>query len=236
MASPTDSARTGTNITTAGTSHSINTGSPSAGDLVITHVRFAAAPGTITFAGHTQLASDSTDASDDTTNVYYRLCNGTEGSTNTLTTGNSVKLSATMWIVTGGEHPGIQPPQIAAVTIGTAANADPTTITPTGGSKDYLFITMLGMDHETATFTQPTSYVNLTQANSGTAGAVATNCMIAGASQQKTASSENPGAWTSTAATTGWTAFTVAIHPASSPTTPNSKTPWHGVIAPPRLA
>lgn len=238
MASPVDSARQGTNITTAGTSHAINVGSPTAGTLLVVFVRFAGAPGAVTFAGYTQLASDTSDASDDTSAVYWRLADGTEGATDTLTTGNSIKLCAMGWEITGAEHPGARAPEISTVAVGTtsANTADPGTCTPTGGSKDYLFLAIAAQDGEVGAYTaSPTNYSAVTTANSGTGGTPASNCYMGVGSRQLTASSENPGTFTHGAATTGWTAWTVAIHPATTPVTPNSKVPWHGVTVPTRI-
>lgn len=232
MASPVDSARQATNITTAGTSHAINVGSPTAGTLLIVFVRFAGAPGAVTFTGYTQLASDSSDASDDTTSVYYRQADGTEGATDTLTTGNSVKLAAIGWEITGAADPGVQAPQISTVAVGTttADTANPTAVTPTGGSKDYLFLAIAGQDGEVGAYTAaPTNYVNLQAANSGTGGVASSNCYMGGASRQLTAASDDPGVFTHGAATTGWTAWTVAIYPQEALMPPR-------MIMPPRIA
>lgn len=236
MAFPSDSARQGTNITTASTSHNINVGSPVSGTLLIVFVRFAAAPGTVTFTGYTSLVSDTSDASDDTTQVFYRLANGEEGATDTLTTGNSVKLGAIAYEITGAEHPPIQPPQVSSAVIGTttANTCNSGSVSPTGGAKDYLWLTLGGGDQEVGAFTAaPTNYANLATANSGTGGTAATNVIMGGASRQLNAASEDPGAFTHAAMITGWTGFTVAIHPASVPFTPNAKVPWHGVIMAP---
>ena len=219
MASPVDSARQGTNITTAGTTHNINVGSPAAGTLLIVFLRFAAAPGAYTFSGYfAVVADDSSDASDDTTGIAYKWADGTEGATDTLTTTNSIKMCAICWEITGAENPLTQAPEGSAVAVGTttANTANPNIVTPTGGSKDYLFLAMAAQDGEVGSYTAaPTGYSNLITANSGTGGAAATNCYMGGASRQLTAASENPGNFTHGAATNGWTAYTVAIHPAT---------------------
>ena len=229
MASPVDSARVGTNVTSASTTHNVNVGSPAAGTLLIVWARFAAAPGTITFTGYTQLALDSSDASDDTSVVFYRLADGTEGATDTCSPTNSVKAGYICWEITGAIDPATQAPEISTVAVGTttANTCDPGTVTPTGGSKDYLFLALGAEDGEVGAFTgAPTNYSNLATANSGTGGLPATNCLMGGASRQLTASSENPGAFTHAAAVTGWTAFTVAIHPPGpSPDTPSWAAP-----------
>lgn len=218
MAAPTDSARQATNITTAATSHAINVGTPAAGTLLIVLVRFAAAPGTITFTGYTSLngaSGDSSDATDDTTIVFYRWADGTEGASDTLTTVNSVKLAALGWEITGAENPSVSPPQISAVAVGTTAanTANPNSVAPAGAPKDTLYIAMMGLDGEAnAPTASPTNYSTVTTANSGTGGAVATNCSIGGGSRQLAASSsDDAGVFTHGAAPTGWTAYAVAI-------------------------
>jgi hypothetical protein len=222
MAAPTDSARQATNITSASTSHAINVGSPVAQTMLIVWVRFAAAPGTITFTGYSNLATDATDASDDTTTVWYRWCDGSEGATDTLTTGNSVKAAAISWEVTGGENPTVAAPTISTVNIGTTAanTAESTSVAPTGAPRDTLYITMAGGDGEVGAYTAaPASYGNLQVANSGTSGLPATNTFCGGASRQISASSsDDAGVFTHAAHTTGWTAFAVAIREATAAT------------------
>jgi hypothetical protein len=210
----------GSGLSTANTSFNVTVSDPPAGRLLLAFLRYAAAPGAITFTGYTLLAGpDVSDATDDSTSLYYRWTDGTEGTVDTVSTVNSVKAAALVYGIDGAINPAIQAPQVSTVTIGTTANADSAIVTPTGGAKDYLFLSLLGMDSETATATAPTNYsANIgDSANSGTGGAVATNCMLWGAWRQLNAASEDPGAWTSTAPATGWTAWTVAVHPASAP-------------------
>lgn len=218
MASPVDSARVATNISTAATSHAINVGSPVAGTLLVACIRFTTFPSTVTFTGWTQIFTDISDASDDTTEVWWRWADGTEGATNTLTTVNSLKLAAVCYKITGALNAA---PSVSGVAFGTTANADPAAVNFTGGTQDMLFIAFAGMDSETATFTAPTGYGNIALANSGVGGAVPTNCMIATASRQATTTtSEDPPAFTSTAPNTGWTAITIAIKPSGPPPDP----------------
>jgi len=218
LAFPTDSARTATNISTAATSHAINVGSPVSGTLSIVFIRFAGAPGAVTFTGYTPIVTaEASDASDDVTYVYYRSNDGTEGATDTLTTGNSIKAAAITWTVTGQRDPIVSPPAVSTVAVGTTTlnTCDPGSVNGAIGSADYLFIALGGMDGEVGAFTAaPTNYTNFQAANSGTASTAATNCLIGGASRQLTATSDNPGVFTHAAANSAWTAFTVAIAPA----------------------
>jgi hypothetical protein len=218
MASPVDAGRNATNVSTASTSWAVNVGSPAAGTLLIVFLRFAAAPGTITFTGYTPLvAGDTSDASDDTTAIYYRWADGTEGATDTCAPTNSVKGAAICWRITGAANPATQAPEVSSVAVGTTAanSANPNSVSGTGGSKDYLFLAMAAGDGESGAYTgAPTNYTNLQAANSGTGGLPATNCLMGGASRQLTAASDDPGAFTHAAHTTGWTAYTVVVHPA----------------------
>lgn len=217
MAAPVDSARQGTNITSASTSHAINVGSPAADTLLIVLVRFAGAPGTVTFTGYSSLVSDTSDASDDTTQIFYRWADGTEGATDTLSTGNSVKLAAICWEITGASDPAQGVPTRSTVAVGTTAanGADPDSAVPLVAPQDTLYLALMGIDGEgNAPTVAPANYSNLATANSGTGGSAATNCSVGGASRQLSASSsEDPGNFTHAGANAGWTAFTVAIRP-----------------------
>lgn len=219
MAAPVDAARVGTSITTAATSHAINVGSPSSGDLLVLHVRYTGNPGTVTFTGYTEIGFSQADASDDRSGVYYRLADGAEGTDDALSTGNSVKIAATCWRVTGAENPGTSAPTISTVATGTtsANTADPSSVAPADAPQDTLYIAMAGGDGESSYTAAPTDYGNLTTANTGTAGAVATNAFIGGASRQITASSsDDPGTFTHGAHANGWMAWAVAIRGTAS--------------------
>jgi hypothetical protein len=216
VAAPADSARQGTNISTASTTWNVNVGSPVAGTLLIVFAHFAADPGAVTFTGYTPFGGpDASDASDDTTTVFYRQADGAEGATDVLSPTNSVKGATICWEITGAADPSITPPTISTVAVGTttANTADPTAAVPASPPADTLYLALAGGDGEVGAYTgAPTNYVNLATANSGTGGAAASNCFIGGASRQLTASSsEDPTAFTHAAHSNGWTAFTVAI-------------------------
>jgi hypothetical protein len=222
MASPTVNRLVFNDDSTATLSHTLlfQVPNPSAGELIVMFIRFAAAPGTITATGYTAFAGpDSSDASDDTSAIYYRWADGTEGGADTITTANSVKSAGTGCIVQGAENPATQAPQTSTVAIGTGANADPTTVTPTGGAKDYLWLSYLGMDGETQTASIGGGWSLQGADNSGTGGAAATNCLTWQATFASNAASMDPPAWTSSAPANGWTAWAVAVHPPAAATT-----------------
>jgi Concanavalin A-like lectin/glucanases superfamily len=220
VASPVDAGRVGTNITTATTSTTVNLPSGiAAGDVLILFARVSAG-GLNVPAGWTALINvDASDASDDQTSVLYRKADGSEGTTLNVTLNASAKGAVVVWRITGAADPATQAPQASSLALfTTAANAAlPPSISPTGGSKDYLFLILAGLDGETQTFTAPSGYSNLVSANSGTGAAAASNDVIAGASRQATTATETPGAsFLHAGASSGGNAITVAIHPSGT--------------------
>jgi hypothetical protein len=223
MAAPVDAARTTTSISTAATSASINTGTPAAGDLALVIGRFATNMGTVQFTGYNSIDSGNVwpldpDASDDWMWVWWRVCDGAEGTTDAMTWSGSSKACFIYYRITGHgvvDVGGVSQYVTAGTgtPVGTGANADPPALTPTLGSADWLWIAVAGWDGETiAASAAPSGYANLTNANSGTGGAVATNCLLASATKGTTATTtENPGVFTSPAPNAGWTAITIGV-------------------------
>lgn len=223
MAFPVDAARTGTNGSTAATNKVCNlpTGIVS-GDRLVLILRSAGADTHSLPTGWNWLAQNNVaDASDDTTSVLYRVADGTEGGTVTVNGTASLKFAALCWRITGAGTP-----QISATTTGTSTAPNPASFTPTGGAQDYLWLWVGGWEGEQTSppAGAPTNYVNAAGANSGTAGVIATNCRVAGASRQLNAASEDPPSWT-ISASDDWTAWTVAVPP------PAAANPTRGQIA-----
>lgn len=222
MASPVDAGQVGTSGTTATTSPVVDLpGSIAAGNLLIIKIRNMAG-GTMAWpSGWTEFLENSADATNDTTGMGWRAADGSEGASVTLTNlfSASGKFGALAWRITGAADPTIQPPE-TAVAVGTNTTPDAPNISPTGGSKDYLFLAAMGWDGESFIVNgDPTGYGNVIVADSGTGGSAATNGGVRGLSRQATAGSENPSSWTLNAApNAGWTAVVVAVHPAAAAT------------------
>jgi len=106
------------------------------------------------------------------------------------------------------------PPQLSTVATGSSTTPDPTTCTPTGGAKEYLWLWVGGWEGEQTSppASNPTNYSSPIGANSSTVGVVTTNVRVAAAQRNLIAASEDPGSWT-ISVTDDWTAYTVAIHP-----------------------
>lgn len=217
MASPTVAATAESSTNTAGTSHVVTlpTGITS-GDLLIVMLDKGSTSATVNaLTGWTELLDE---ASANGLYIAYRLADGSEGSSITLTTSASTRSAQIVYRITGAIDPGTQAPQIGTTATGTSVSPDPPSVTPTGGAKDYLWIAFFGMageeaDDDTWANTPPTNYTPSPpdQKSCGTAG---TNLggLIAVASRQLNASTENPGTF-NVDVSAAWRAQTIAVHP-----------------------
>lgn len=209
MPAPTDAGRvessTGANLST----HTIYLGSPTLGQLLVLLIRPGLSTSEPTVPGFTLLGSSFVDAADETTYVFTKVADGTEGVSVEATTSALCKLAAICWKITNGEAP-----TIGTIATGSGANAaNPGPASPAGAPRDTLYLAMMGLDGELNTPTgPPAGYGNFIAVTSGTAGGVATNVSVAGASKAALASSsDDAGAFSHPAPNLGWTALTVAV-------------------------
>lgn len=212
MASPGVDGTAETAVTTAGTSHAITLPAGIvAADLVLLIMDIGSTSATLTaLTGWTSLLDEA--VANGLKIVWYTGA-GVPG--NPTFTSSAATRSATIAYRISGADKSITP-QIGTTATGTSVNPNPPLVTPTGGSKDYLWIAMFGRDGEQAdddtwVTAAPTGFTNLLQKACGIVG---TNLggMVAGAQLQSTAASVDPA--TFTAVTGGWRAQTIAVHPA----------------------
>ncbi len=220
MAFPSIRSAAVTNGTTADTTAGINLPATiKAGDTLWATFRCAVA-GAVTWpAGWTEVTDESADAADDQNSMAWRKADGTEGATIDLGANGNGKFAAIVWSVQDAADPTLRAPEISTVATGTSAGEpNATTCTPTGGAKDYLWLTVYGMEGEQTGITAyPANYTvtNSQQfANSGTAGAVTTNVTVGGAARQLNAASEDAAIWDVAGTLDDWVAYTIAFHPA----------------------
>jgi len=205
---------------TAGTSHVINLPAGAIGNLFVIIIDKGSTSATFNaLAGWTELLDE---ALANGLAILYRVADGTEGATITLTSSAATRTASIAYEISGAEDPVVQAPQIGTTATGTSLTPDPPAVTPTGGAKDYLFITFVGMageeaDDDTWGNTPPTNYTPTPprQKSCGTAG---TNLggLIVSAERELNASTENPGTF-SVDVSAAWRAQTIAIHPAPAP-------------------
>jgi hypothetical protein len=225
-----------TSGSTAATSHSVVLpATVTAGSLLMVIGRVSGAGAVAVTGGGWTITQDSSDGSDDVTFWMYRdaLADGTEDGTSITVTHGNFKMTAVSLSITGAETPATQAPQSSTVAVGTNTTPDPTTCTPTGGAKDYLWVWAGGWDGEqTLSKTQPTNFTDRADVSTGTGGLPATNNQIKTPDRQFNAASLDAGSITLSGAPTGWTAWLLAVHPATAPAAPViTRDPWPALEA-----
>ncbi len=201
--------------TTAGTSHVVNLpASLVVGNLIIVITNIGSTLATFnTLAGWTELLDEGVANGNA---VWARQVDGTEGSTVTFTSSANTRDASVSYQISGADYLAVRAPEFSTVATGTSTTPDATTCTPTGGAKDYLWITFFGMageqaDDDTLVTTAPTNYGGTLEKTCGVAG---TNLggMLGSAHRTNNAASEDAGSWTAID-NAAWRAMTMAIHP-----------------------
>ncbi len=216
MAFPQIIAVTGTNGTASDSTPTATISNlVKAGDLLLALIRSDAGTG-FAWPGSpvwTELFDSTADAANDAISLAHRFADGSElDVTPTVTSG--LKWAGLTWVIRGA-HP-TQAPEFATLVTGASATPNPGSLSPSWGAEDTLWIWAGGWEGEQTSppASNPTNYAsNIAGADSGVAGAVATNCRVATASRELNAASEDPGSWT-ISVSDDWTATVLAIRPA----------------------
>ncbi len=123
--------------------------------------------------------------------VAYRFADGTEGATVDPTTSASRKSAHTAYRISG--HDSANPPEISTGVTGGGTTIDPDSLSPTGGSDDYVWLAIGCTDGERDFTVFPSGYGNILEVTSGS-GSFGT--AISTCDQNITAASEDPGTFT----------------------------------------
>ena len=144
--------------------------------------------------------------------VYYKDAVGDEdGGTFALTVGSTEQVMSYCLAITGWD--GVTAPELQGPATGVSANPDPPIITPSWGAEDTLFVTFITTDGNVTVTTYPSGYAdNNNDDQWSTVSAAFATAEING-------SPENPGTFLVSSAIEQWSAFTIAIRPASVTTT-----------------
>lgn len=217
MAYPTVRARTETALTTAGTTITINFGTNNAGDLCIA---FIAINDSGTFAITTAEGFTNLTNTTGAFHIIYKILAGTESTSTTITVSAATKAAVIAYTINAGTFLTTQAPEFAQAVTGTSTAPDSGSLSPTGGAKDYFWISAFRQngeqaDDDTWVTGTPTNFSNLRQKTSGTVGNANLNCSIASAEYASYASSMDPAAFT-VAQSLAWKAYTIAVHPAEA--------------------
>ena len=191
--------------TTATDTHTVTLGAYSAGDLIIVLSRTAATDEQTPPSGWTQIIARD-DGGD--TRGWYRVMDGSEGSTVTYTAENARRSASIAYVIEGaatGE---------ASFVVGSITGSlDPPSVTP-GWTADTLWITMAGLRQTDNTLTMPSGYGNQVDSETGANQDSSAHCRIASAYRFNEAASEDPATWGSSGTVANPHAATIAVRPA----------------------
>lgn len=182
------------------------------GDLLVAAIAVSEADVTFSWpAGWTELADTSADESghDVGFSAAYRVADGSEGSTVTVTSSDSLRSAHQTWRIAGA----MGPPEIAVATGGTNTGlASPPALSPSWGAADTLWLAMLAMSAPRSHSGYPSNYTNGVNTETGT---TSSHVALRTAQRELNAASEDPGNFSFAASiSTAWVTATVAIRPA----------------------
>lgn len=197
-------AGTNTSTQTSATSHTVNLpASIAAGDLLIVLFGWpATADDVSTPSGWTQFMNVLNN-----TRLYgfYRVADGGEGSTLTVTSSSSAASRHNSYRITG-----YQGTLEVATATGSSTTPNPPNLAPSWGAEDTLWIAAAHNSNTTADIAAPTNYGNLLEA-------FLSPFEMNSARRELNASSEDPGTFAN-ASNAQWQAATIAIRPAAAGT------------------
>lgn len=163
-------------------------------------------------SGWTELAS-CTPNDNDVGRIYGKIASGSEGSTQTVSTGSSRTAAAITYRITGNRN-GLSSSELAVSSAnidGVTTTPNPPSLTPSWGAAENLWIAMSFAHDGAWTFVSyPTNYSlgqNISQHGGGSA-----NGLVA-AARLLNASSEDPGVFTVSGTARVWNSFTLAVRP-----------------------
>ena len=207
MAFPQVAAVNGGHQDTDVTNHTVNLPADiSSGDLLL--VFFAcdsfSVPDTITFPeGWTELfQTPYLDEARLTFGAWYRIADGEEGATISVTTSSVEQSAHTSYRITG--YSGT--PEVGTHAAGSSTTPDPPSLTPTWGAKDTLWFACEANDDDDHTTAYPTDYTD----GRYDMGTTSSGVNVGTARRELNAVSEDPGTFTIYLAEQ-WIANTVAI-------------------------
>lgn len=207
----------GTNTSSHGsgvTSHTVSLpASIGAGDLLLIFANFNGSTVAVSVpTGWTEIYDSQSGSGSAWGWKAYRIADGGEGTSVSVTTDVSVTSAHQTFRITG--HGGNAPELSSAG--GTSSNPDPPSLTPSWGSADTLWFAVYSHDSTTSISAYPTNYTN--------GNHTATASGVASARRELAATSEDPGTFTVTTLRDA-DVITLAVEPAAAggPTT----APWY---------
>lgn len=214
MAFPVTSAATTTTFATSVTSMAVNMpASISSGDLLIAAVGVRNAGTWTPPSGWDLLEEKAGGGTVGETGVWYKIADGSEGATQTWTTGTATTAAWHSFKVTTWH--GTTPPEYTS-TNGDSAAVNPPSLSPSWGSADTLWIALAGSSANTMSFTgSPTDFTGLTTSTASSGGGASN---MGSAFRQNATATEDPSAFT-TSTNRWWASFTIAVRPSAGAST-----------------
>jgi hypothetical protein len=179
------------------------------GDRIVAAIRVALAGAIGWPGGWTEFFDEALDASDDQYSCAWTTAVGTEDGTSITLSSANAKYSA-ISIALGAADP----PECGTRAVATSVNPNPPSFSPSGGSKDYMWLWFGCWEGEQTGNppTAPTNYANGLLSTSGTAGVITTNTQTVIYRRSAVAATEDPAQIT-ISASDDWAAWVVAVPP-----------------------
>jgi hypothetical protein len=173
------------------------------GDLLIVVLGRSGIAGTVTWpAGWTEIEDQATIRP---LAYAYRIADGTEGSTITVTSSNSRTFSAMAFLIKNHASSTSAPVDGTSAT-GTSTDANPPSVTPSWGSTvNTLYIAVAAWDNNTSMSSYPANYTQLTAVFNGT-----NRVLLVAAYRVLKGSPEDPGNFVHTVSG-AWRTNTIAV-------------------------
>jgi hypothetical protein len=156
-----------------------------------------------------------------TFHIFTKVLDGSEGGNCVITAGVATKSAWLAYNIQG--HASGTAPVFSTVATGTSNAPESSTLSPTGGSAQYLWLSAFGQAGEEADDdtwcnsapSTPGTFTGLVQKTTTTSGLPAVNCEVASAQYASETATVDPGAF-DTDQNLAWRAYTVAIYPATA--------------------
>lgn len=145
---------------------------------------------------------------------YLKSTGAEAGGTIDVTTGTAETSRHITFCIGGATDPTVTAPEASSYSSATTSNPDPPSVTPTGGTKDYLWIGVTNDDNGAHTVSSwPSNYTD-NQTTAPVGDSTTTN--VYAATRTNSAASEDPGTFTMSGTAAATNAVTIAVHPAAS--------------------
>lgn len=209
-ATPVVAATNNSANTTAVTTHTVSLpASIAAGDLLILFLAINQRAVSSAPSGYTQLVNTAYAGTDTAGGAcYYKVADGSEGSTITFGTAVTSRSAHLSLRITGAGTP-----EAAEGTADASTTVDPPNLTPSGGSKNYLWLAAAALCRYQTISSYPSGYTGGETRNTGTANNNG-HASIQIARLAAAAASENPGVFTFGSSSLSAVSMTISVPPA----------------------